>query len=38
VQTYTSPNGVTGVAVPNGNGTTTLIAPDGTTQTVPTPR
>ncbi len=38
VQTYTGPNGTTGLVVPNGNGTSTLIAPDGTVQTVPTPK
>ncbi len=38
VQTYTMPNGVTGRAVPNANGTVTLIAPDGSVQSVPAPR
>lgn len=38
VKTYTDPKGVNGIVVPNGNGTSTLIAPDGTVQTVPTPR
>ena len=38
VQTYTSPTGTTGLLVPNGNGTSTLIAPDGSVQTVPTPK
>jgi len=38
VQTYTSPSGTTGLLVPNGNGTSTLIAPDGSVQTVPTPK
>lgn len=38
VVTYTDPKGNTGLVVPNGNGTSTLIAPDGSTQTVPTPK
>jgi hypothetical protein len=38
VQTYTDPKGTSGLVVPNGNGTSTLIAPDGTVQTVPTPK
>jgi hypothetical protein len=38
VQTYTSPTGATGLVVPNGNGTSTLIGPDGSVQTVPTPK
>lgn len=38
VQTYTDPKGGTGIVVPNGNGTSTLVAPDGSVQTVPTPR
>lgn len=38
VSTYTDPKGGTGILVPNGNGTSTLIAPDGSVQTVPTPR
>ena len=38
VSTYTAPNGATGIVVPNGNGTSTLIGPDGGVQTVPTPR
>jgi len=38
VQTYTAPGGGTGLMVPNGNGTSTLIGPDGTVQTVPTPK
>ncbi len=38
VQTYTDPRGGTGIVVPNGNGTSTLIAPDGSVQTVPSPR
>ncbi len=36
VQTYTSPAGGMGIAVPNGNGTSTLIGPNGVTST-PTP-
>ena len=35
VQTYTDPKGGTGIVVPNGNGTSTLIGPDGTITTVP---
>jgi hypothetical protein len=38
VQTFTDPKGGTGLLVPNGNGTSTLIAPDGTVTTVPTPK
>ncbi len=38
VQTYTDQTGKTGLVVPNGNGTSTLIAPDGSVQTVPTPK
>lgn len=38
VPTYTDPTGATGIVVPNGNGTSTLVAPDGSVQTVPTPR
>ena len=38
VPTYTDPKGATGIVVPNGNGTSTLVAPDGSVQTVPTPR
>ena len=38
MQTFTDPNGRTGLMVPNGNGTSTLIAPDGTVTTVPTPK
>lgn len=38
VLTYTDPKGNTGLVVPNGNGTSTLIAPDGSVQTVPTPK
>jgi hypothetical protein len=38
VQTYTDPKGGTGLMVPNGNGTSTMIAPNGSVQTVPTPK
>ncbi len=38
VRTYTTPTGGSGIVVPNGNGTSTLIGPDGTVTTVPTPR
>lgn len=38
VQTYTDPKGGMGIVVPNGNGTSTLIGPDGAVTTVPTPR
>lgn len=38
VQTFTDPQGRTGLVVPNGNGTSTLISPDGSVQTVPTPK
>jgi hypothetical protein len=38
VQTYSMPDGTTGRAVPNANGTVTLIAPDGSVQSVPAPR
>ncbi len=38
VRTYTDPRGTTGIVVPNGNGTSTLVAPDGSVQTVPSPR
>ncbi|MBV9735485.1 MAG: hypothetical protein JO209_06210 [Acidisphaera sp.] len=39
VDTLTAPNGASGgIAVPNGNGTTTIIAPNGTITTVPTPK
>lgn len=36
-QTFTSPSGP-GVVIPNGNGTSTVIKPDGTISTIPTPR
>jgi hypothetical protein len=38
VQTYLDPKGGTGIIVPNGNGTSTLIGPDGSVTTVPNPR
>ena len=38
VQTYTDPKGGIGIVVPNGNGTSTLIGPDGSVTTVPSPR
>jgi hypothetical protein len=38
VMTYTDSTGKSGLVVPNGNGTSTLIAPDGSVQTVPTPQ
>ncbi len=34
----TTPRGPGAIMVPNGNGTSTIINPDGTVQTVPTPR
>ena len=34
----TTPQGPGAIMVPNGNGTSTIINPDGTVQTVPTPR
>jgi hypothetical protein len=37
VETYTLPNGRTGIVMPNANGTLTLIGPDGTTTTIPGP-
>ena len=38
-QTLTGPKGGSaGIAIPNGNGTTTIIAPDGSVSTVPTPK
>ena len=36
--TVTLPNGTTGVMVPNGNGTSTIIRADGSVETVPTPK
>jgi hypothetical protein len=38
VQQFKLPNGVIGRAIPNGNGTVTLIGPDGSVQSVPAPR
>lgn len=38
VETYTLPNGRSGIVMPNANGSLTLIGPDGTTQTIPAPR
>jgi hypothetical protein len=38
VQTYSVPGGGTGIVVPNGNGTSTLVGPDGSVQTVPNQR
>lgn len=37
-QTVTLPDGTTGIVVPNGNGTSTIIRPNGTVETVPTPK
>jgi hypothetical protein len=37
-QTLTLPGGGTAIIVPNGNGTSTIIHPDGRIETVPTPR
>jgi hypothetical protein len=37
-QTLTLPNGQTGIVVPNGNGTSTVIYSNGTVQTIPTPK
>ena len=37
-QTMTLPGGGTAIVVPNGNGTSTVIHPDGTVETVPTPK
>lgn len=37
-RTVTLPNGTTGVMVPNGNGTSTIIRADGSVETVPTPK
>lgn len=34
----TTPRGPGAIVVPNGNGTSTVINPDGTVQTIPTPR
>jgi hypothetical protein len=37
-QTMTLPGGGSAIVVPNGNGTSTVIKPDGTIQTIPTPK
>lgn len=37
-RTLTTPQGPGAIMVPNGNGTSTIINPNGTIQTVPTPR
>jgi len=37
-QTIRMPNGTTGIVVPNGNGTSTIIRSDGGVETVPTPK
>lgn len=37
-QTITTPGGGQSIVVPNGNGTSTIIRPDGTVETVPTPK
>ena len=37
-QTITLPGGGSAIVVPNGNGTSTVIKPDGTMETIPTPR
>ncbi len=37
-KSVTMPNGVTGIVVPNGNGTSTIIMSNGQVQTVPTPK
>jgi hypothetical protein len=33
-----APNATGAIMVPNGNGTSTVINPDGSVQTIPTPR
>jgi hypothetical protein len=38
VHSYNAPGGGQGIIVPNGNGTSTLIGPNGSMQTVPTPQ
>jgi hypothetical protein len=38
IMTFTLPNGTTGRAINNGNGTMTLIGTDGTVMSVPAPR
>ena len=37
-QTIVTPGGGQSIVVPNGNGTSTVIHPDGTVETVPTPK
>lgn len=37
-RTVTLPNGTTGIVVPNGNGTSTVIYSNGQVQTIPTPK
>ncbi len=37
-QTITTPGGGQSIVVPNGNGTSTIIHPNGTVETVPTPQ
>ncbi len=37
-KSVTMPNGMTGIVVPNGNGTNTIILSNGTVQTVPAPK
>jgi hypothetical protein len=38
VQNYITPNGATGTVINNGNGTVTLVGPNGDVQSVPAPR
>ncbi len=38
IRTFTAPGGGQGIVVPNGNGTSTLIGPNGSITTVPTPK
>ncbi len=37
-KSITLPNGMTGIVVPNGNGTSTVILGNGQVQTIPTPK
>ncbi len=37
-RSITMPDGTSGIVVPNGNGTSTVIRSDGTIETIPTPR
>ena len=37
-RTLNTPSGPGAIVVPNGNGTSTVINPDGRIQTIPTPR